>query len=78
MKKSLLIIIFSFLFWSIAFASWWAEVTVSLLERMEFFLVLVPAALWDSINPCAFAVMFILLWAILNQQRDKKHVVYAW
>jgi len=78
MKKSLLILTLSFLFWWIVFASWWAETSVFLLERMEFFLVLVPAAIWDSINPCAFAIMFILLWSILNKQWDKKHVVYAW
>ena len=42
-------------------------VTVSLWERMKFFGLLIPAALGDSINPCAFGVMIILLSAILKQ-----------
>ncbi len=54
------------------------ETTVSLMERMEFFMILVPAAIWDSINPCAFAVMFILLSAILKKQWKKSSVLFAW
>ena len=53
-------------------------VTVSLLERMKFFLILVPAAIWDSINPCAFAVMIILLTSILKKQKSRKTVIMSW
>ncbi len=77
MKKTLLFIVLSVIFWATVFAAWEAEVGISIMERMKFFLILVPAAIWDSINPCAFAVMFILLWAILKKQWDRKQVVYA-
>jgi len=77
MKKSLLFIALSVLFWATVFASGEVETSISLMERMKFFMILVPAAIWDSINPCAFAVMFILLWAILKKQWDRKQVVYA-
>lgn len=53
------------------------EPAVSFLSRLEFFLILVPAAIWDSINPCAFAVMIILLSAILKEQKSKKAVLWA-
>lgn len=51
--------------------------TISLAERMQFFIILVPAALWDSINPCAFAVMFILLGAIMKKHNSKSMVLWA-
>ncbi len=78
MKKGLLFLVLFLLFWATVFASWDADLTISLMQRMQFFLILVPAAIWDSINPCAFAGMFILLWAILKKQWDRKQVVYAW
>lgn len=37
-----------------------------------FFWVLLPAALADSINPCAFAVMLILLGSILSRYKSYK------
>lgn len=77
MKKTLIFLVLFLLFWATVFASGDAEVGISLIQRMEFFLILVPAAIWDSINPCAFAVMFILLWAILKKQGDRRQVVYA-
>ena len=55
-----------------------AVTTISLAERMRFFLILVPAAIWDSINPCAFAVMFILLGSILKQQKSRNTVLLSW
>ena len=55
-----------------------STVSVSILERMKFFLILVPAAIWDSINPCAFAVMIILLTSILKKQKSRKTVIFAW
>ena len=46
--------------------------TVSLWERLKFFAIMMPAALSDSINPCAFAVMLLLLTAILSKTKNKK------
>jgi len=78
MKKTLLILLILFIFISWAYASWNTETVISLAERMQFFLILVPAALWDSINPCAFAVMFILLWAIMKEHNSRKTVLLSW
>jgi hypothetical protein len=44
---------------------------------VEFFIALVLPAVWDSINPCAFAVMFILLGSILKQHQSKKTVLLS-
>ena len=38
----------------------------------NFLAVMIPAALADSINPCAFAVMLLLLTTILSKTKDKK------
>ncbi len=78
MTKTLSIIILFFTFFWISFASGDIESTISISERIKFFLILVPAALWDSINPCAFAVMFILLSSILKTQKSRKKVLLAW
>lgn len=51
---------------------------ISMAERMKFFVILIPAALADSINPCAFMVLFILLWSIMRQSNSKKQVLLAW
>lgn len=77
MKKILLVLLFSFLLIIWAYASWTTETVISFAERMQFFLILVPAALWDSINPCAFAVMFILLSAIMKEHNSRKTVLLA-
>lgn len=78
MKKILLVLIpLLFVFW-VANASWDTETIISLKDRLDFFWILVPAAIWDSINPCAFAVMFILLSSILREQWNKKTVILAW
>lgn len=45
---------------------------------MFFLFVLVPAALADSINPCAFAVIIILLWSILSKYKKRRKVILAW
>lgn len=77
-NKILIIILSLLLFSSWVYASWEAEVAISFAERMKFFLILVPAAVGDSINPCAFAVMFILLSSILRQQKSKNTVLLSW
>ena len=43
----------------------------------KFLLVLIPAALSDSINPCAFAVILILLGSIFMLYKDRKKVLLA-
>ncbi len=42
---------------------------------IEFLLVLIPAALADSINPCAFAILFIILSSILSQSGSKSRAM---
>ncbi len=44
----------------------------------KFFLILLPAALSDSINPCAFAVILILLWSVLARFGSRKKVILTW
>jgi len=44
----------------------------------SFLLILLPAALADSINPCVFAVMLILLGSILNRYNSYKKMILSW
>lgn len=44
---------------------------------IQFLLILFPAALADSINPCAFAILFIILSSIVTQSGSKKRALYA-
>ena len=50
----------------------------TLKQRVAFFCVMLPAALSDSINPCAFAVMLLLLSSILTKHKSKKKTILAW
>ena len=47
-------------------------------NHWSFFGVMIPAALADSINPCAFAVILLLLSSILIETKDKKKAILAW
>jgi len=47
-------------------------------EHLAFFSVLLPAAISDSINPCEFAVMLILLGSILIKYKKRRKVIWAW
>jgi len=47
-------------------------------NHWSFFGVMIPAALADSINPCAFAVILLLLSSILIETKDKKKALFAW
>jgi hypothetical protein len=38
---------------------------------------MIPAALSDSINPCAFAVMLLLLTSILSKTENKKKALLS-
>ncbi|NDK07939.1 hypothetical protein EOM39_01685 [Candidatus Gracilibacteria bacterium] len=46
-------------------------------EHLAFFSILLPAAISDSINPCEFAVMLILLGSILIKYRKRNKVIWA-
>ena len=46
-------------------------------NHRSFFGVMIPAALADSINPCAFAVILLLLSSILIETKDKKKAILA-
>jgi len=45
---------------------------------IEFLLILLPAAVADSINPCAFAILFVILWSILSQMGSYRKVLFTW
>ncbi len=44
----------------------------------SFILILLPAALSDSINPCVFAVMLILLGSIMSKFNSTRKMVFSW
>lgn len=50
----------------------------TLAKRLKFLVVMMPAALADSINPCAFAVMLLLLSTILSRHKNRKKTILAW
>ena len=44
---------------------------------IQFLLILLPAALADSINPCAFAILFVILGSILSQTGSYRKVFFT-
>jgi len=44
---------------------------------ISFLAILIPAALADSINPCAFAILFVILASIISQTGSKKKALQA-
>lgn len=46
-------------------------------NHRSFFGVMIPAALADSINPCAFAVILLLLSSILIETKNRKKALLA-
>ena len=46
-------------------------------QPLKFLAVMLPAALSDSINPCAFAVMLLLLGTILSKSKNKRRTIWA-
>lgn len=46
--------------------------------ELSFLAILIPAALADSINPCAFAILFVILTSIISQTGSKKQALKAW
>lgn len=47
-------------------------------SRWGFFAIMLPAAISDSINPCAFAVMLLLLSTILSRHQSRRKTLLAW
>ena len=45
--------------------------------ELSFLAILIPAALADSINPCAFAILFVILASIISQTWSKKKALQA-
>lgn len=58
--------------------SWDVQGTSNSENKWSFFWVMIPAALADSINPCAFAVILLLLSSILIETKNKKKAIFAW
>ena len=54
-----------------------AATDVSLGKRLSFFGVMLPAAISDSINPCAFAVMLLLLSTILTKHKSRRKTILS-
>lgn len=78
MKKLLLFVLLSLWFIDISFAASTDLITSdNFLDNLRYLWILIPAALADSINPCAFAVMIILLSSILKQHKSRKKVIFA-
>lgn len=50
----------------------------TLKQRLSFFGIMLPAAISDSINPCAFAVMLLLLSTILTRHKSRRKTLLAW
>ncbi len=50
----------------------------NLKQRLSFFWIMLPAAISDSINPCAFAVMLLLLSTILSRHQSRRKTLLAW
>lgn len=46
-------------------------------EPLKFLGVMVPMAIADSINPCAFAVMLLLLSTIFSKSKSRKRTILA-
>lgn len=47
-------------------------------SRRAFFGIMMPAAISDSINPCAFTVMLLLLTSILSKTQSRRKAIRTW
>lgn len=56
----------------------WGENNNTSISFLKFLLILLPAAFSDSINPCAFAVLFLLLSSILSKTNSFKKTILSW
>ena len=62
--------------WNIEY--WYSDAILDTDNHRKFFAIMLPAALSDSINPCAFAVMLLLLTVILSKTKNKKSALLSW
>lgn len=44
---------------------------------LQFILILLPAAIADSINPCAFAILFVILSSIISQSGSRRKALFT-
>jgi cytochrome c biogenesis protein CcdA len=78
MKKILLFVLLSLSIIDVTFAASTDLITSdNFFDNVRYLWILIPAALADSINPCAFAVMIILLSSILKQHKSRKKVIFS-
>lgn len=56
----------------------WKNSQEKMTSFFTFLLILLPAAFSDSINPCAFAVLFLLLSSILSKTSSFRRTIFAW
>jgi len=54
----------------------WNKKTIK--ERIWFFGIMLPAAIADSINPCEFAIIVLLLWTLLLKTKNRRKVILTW
>jgi len=60
-----------------AWTGWTQIIEKTLKQRLSFFWIMLPAAISDSINPCAFAVMLLLLSTILSRHKSRRKTLLA-
>lgn len=58
--------------------NWDSNQDKTLKERLSFFAIMLPAAISDSINPCEFAIIILLLWTILIKTKSRKRAILTW
>lgn len=60
--------------------SWniWFTEKKSEFNKWRFFVIMLPAALSDSINPCEFAVMLLLVSTILVKSKSRRKALLSW
>jgi len=51
--------------------------TKPVFNKWRFFAIMLPAALSDSINPCEFAVMLVLISTILVKTKSRKKALLS-
>lgn len=56
----------------------WIFIFFNKILDLKFFLIMLPAAISDSINPCAFAIMLLLLSSMLSKSQSKIKTIFTW
>lgn len=47
-------------------------------DRLSFFAIMLLAAISDSINPCEFTIIILLLWTILIKTKSRRRAIFTW